>query len=686
MKKKKFAEYKKFLNGSINIKDDIIIKTSFPTIIFDKNFKVIFSNESALRLHDIPLNKMFMKNYFGIFCRSEDEYDEFVNFYSVILKNKEPVYVDNKQDNSYIMIFPLLSPETGEVEYFYNIFIVDEFHLTIKQKDSLRFSHDYTQFAHQLSTLLEAKDRYTANHSANVAKYSGLLGESLGLSAIELEKLKLAANLHDIGKVNIPNYILNKAGRLNVEEHANIKDHAYYSGKILEVFKELDDIREAGMYHHEMYNGRGYPFGLSGKNIPLNARIIAIADTFDAMTTDRPYRKALSFNEAITELKNNKNTQFDPFLVDKFVNLNIEKAMNSTYQSFSEYQDEFTVTSETLKKMRENIDTMFTKINQYDIIEYMVNYNFYGFIVSKVSKDEKVFSDNCCEILYESSLVDDLIYDGYLAGNWKMCLKEKKLEMCNHCPIERCLEINDTFFKKSKLTNSEGNLKYLSTLLHPIHNNDTNETFIFELLKDETLAIRYGDTSATEFFNFVDNLSRIFAEHNKEFSILYNEMRDLANWIALKVGVSEHKIELLNKALSICDLGIIALFDSNEFSFESLNKLRTNKMHIEVIYSMITKLGTFRDIKEIVLYHHTNYNDTSNRLSGEQIPIQSYVIAITDYLLTSVIMGRTTDETLKRLELASGTFASPLVCNSILQDGVKEELIEILNKVSSQCN
>ncbi len=681
MNTKTISSFRNILDNTIDVKNEIILKTSYPTIIMDKKFTVIFVNELALRLHRIPLKKTFMKNYFGIFCRTEDEYEEFTEFYRVISEKKKPVFVDNKQDNSYIMTFPILSPETGEVEYYYNIYIIEEFHMTLKQRDELKYNLDYILFAHQLSVLLETKDKYTASHSANVTRYSRLLGETLGISGLELEKLKLAANLHDIGKVNIPNYILNKTDKLNNEEHENIKDHAYYSGKILEVFKELDDISEAGLYHHEMYNGKGYPKGLSGKDIPLNARIIAIADSFDAMTTDRPYRKALSIEAAIKELKANKNIQFDPFLVDKFVNLNLEKAMNSELKIENEYMDEFTISREIREEMCNNIDDMFDKISLVDILENMVNYNYYGFIIAKDIKSNQNISGKCYEVLYKSSLVDDLIYDNYLKENWELCLKVKNVNECRDCPVDRCTGTNNTFFKTTKITNEDGESKYLSTVIHHVHKKDTNESYVFELFKDVTLSTIYGNTAATEFFNFIDNLSRIFAEHNNEFSIIYREMRGLANWIAAKVGVSEHKTELLNKALSICDLGIIALFDSNEFSFESLDKLRTNKKHIEVIYNMITKYGTFADIKQIVLYHHVDYNDTSYPLSGNEVPIQSYIIAISDLLLTSIVMGKSVDETLKNLEAISGTLASPLVCENILYGANRDELTKILNKV-----
>ncbi len=690
MGESKLKKYKDIIDNSFDIVDNLIHKTSYPTIIMDKDYKIIFVNEPVLRLYDTSFDGTFMKNYFGTYCRTAEEYTEFTEFYDKVVENKKPVYVDSIKNKSYIMIFPLVSPKTGEVEYIHNIFIVEEFHLTSRQKNDLKFNHDYVHFAHQLSLLLETKDKYTANHSSNVAKYSELLGMAIGIEGAELNELKLAANLHDIGKVNIPNRILIKREKLTDEEYNIIKQHPVYSGKILDVFKEFGDVRTSGLHHHERYDGTGYPNSISYADTPLFARIIAIADSFDAMTTDRSYRNALPLEKAISELVNNKYTQFDPFLVDKFINLDLDKIINSLSDFDGEYKDKYTIPKKKLPEISENIRQMFEVIEPYVILENLVNYNFYGFIISKdlrakygiASSDD--INCNRSEFLYKNKLIDDLAYDGYLADNWEMCLKPKKIDICNHCPVDGCLNINSTYYKKSKLINSNGDIKYLNTLLHPVYDKETGDTYIVELLKDATVNLKYTSKTAAEFFDFVDNISRIFTERDEDFSIIYNEMRGLCNWIAKKINVSEHKIELLNKALSICDLGIIALLDSNEYSFESLRKIRANKKHIEIIYSLITKLETFSDIKDIVLYHHVDYNDTSYDLSGEQVPIQSYIIAAADYLLTYTVMGNPIDETLHYLGLLSGVQLSPLICEGILHGSNRDELIEILGAVRSK--
>ncbi len=174
-----------------------------------------------------------------------------------------------------------------------------------------------------LADTIEKRDPYTAGHTKRVMDYSVATGVEMGLGKEELEKLKLAAILHDIGKIGIRDAILLKTERLTDEEYRIIQNHVIYGAEILQHVKQLKDIIPGVKYHHEKFDGSGYPEGLKQQEIPLIARIIAVADTFDAMTTDRPYRKGLSVETAIEELKNKAKTQFDPAVVEAFL-----KALN----------------------------------------------------------------------------------------------------------------------------------------------------------------------------------------------------------------------------------------------------------------------------------------------------------------------------------------------------------------------
>lgn len=169
-----------------------------------------------------------------------------------------------------------------------------------------------------LSEAIEAKDKYTRGHTDRVSHLSIMIGEKMRLSKERIEILRLASILHDIGKIGIPENILNKPTRLTSEEYIKIKEHPLIGAQILKPIAKLKDVREAVLYHHESYDGYGYPAGLKGEQIPLEARIIAVADTYDALITERPYKKALSPEKALKEIEKCSGTQFDPEVVKVF--------------------------------------------------------------------------------------------------------------------------------------------------------------------------------------------------------------------------------------------------------------------------------------------------------------------------------------------------------------------------------
>lgn len=166
---------------------------------------------------------------------------------------------------------------------------------------------------------IQARDHYTEEHSGRVTESVVKIAERMNLPMIEMEKLRIAALLHDIGKIAIPDNVLLKPDSLTAEEYEIIKSHPVIGDEILSHIPLLDDERKIIRHHHERWDGKGYPGGLSGNDIPFLARLMAVADSYDAMTSDRPYRKGLSLEEAIRELEGNKNTQFDEKVVDVFL-------------------------------------------------------------------------------------------------------------------------------------------------------------------------------------------------------------------------------------------------------------------------------------------------------------------------------------------------------------------------------
>ena len=170
-----------------------------------------------------------------------------------------------------------------------------------------------------LAFAIDAKDHYTQGHSQKVSAYAALIAEALNMGDAEIEEIRLGGVLHDIGKVAIPENILNKSGPLNPEEWETMKSHVRFGARILDPLTPLARVREMVLHHHEFFDGSGYPDALAGERIPLGARIIAVADAYDTITSDRTYKKGRSSPEALAELERCANAQFDAAIVQAFV-------------------------------------------------------------------------------------------------------------------------------------------------------------------------------------------------------------------------------------------------------------------------------------------------------------------------------------------------------------------------------
>ncbi|MBI4641120.1 MAG: response regulator [Candidatus Tectomicrobia bacterium] len=189
-----------------------------------------------------------------------------------------------------------------------------------QQRDTIAALYGYTVAA--LATALEAKDRYTEGHSKRVAHYGLRMAREIGLPSDQLHEIEIGGLLHDIGKIGIPDAILNKKGKLTEEEFAKIKKHPTIGSTIVSNIPRISDIVFACIrHHHERWDGKGYPDALAGKVIPLVGRILAIADAFDAMTSSRSYRPTMSVRQALDEVRGKAGTQFDPEIAQIWLEL-----------------------------------------------------------------------------------------------------------------------------------------------------------------------------------------------------------------------------------------------------------------------------------------------------------------------------------------------------------------------------
>lgn len=267
----------------------------------------VAQNGEPAIIHDVKSDPRFFKG--------ADEKTDFVtrNIICVPVKTKEKVIgvleAINKKEGKFLV---------GDLEIF--MALANQVAIAIENSNLYHELKDtFITTAEVLAETIDLRDPYTGGHTKRVKNYSLAIGRELGLHHEVLDRLQISAILHDIGKIGIRDDILMKEGRLNQDEFEKMQMHPRFGAELLNHVKQLKDIAPGVRGHHEKYDGSGYPDQLAGKDIPLFARIITVADTVDAMMTNRPYRNALTMQDVMKELYKYTGTQFDGEIVEAFI-------------------------------------------------------------------------------------------------------------------------------------------------------------------------------------------------------------------------------------------------------------------------------------------------------------------------------------------------------------------------------
>jgi len=276
----------------------------------DSTIIVIFEKEAALKMHD------FSK--FGIYeCLAKPPDVEKMLF--LVKKGIEL----NRLTVSHRRLMQGIEEQNVSLQK-QNILLAKRIEESTKNLSRLydNLRETYMRTIKALAHAIDTRDHYTGSHSANVARYATAIAKEMRLPTKEIEIIREACELHDLGKVGIQDYILSKPTKLTSEEWEQMKSHPLKGAQILEPLTFLGEVIDIVREHHERYDGKGYPFGHKGEQIPLGARIICLADSYDAMTSARSYRKKpLTKDEAVAEVVKNSGKQFDPKVVDAFLRI-----------------------------------------------------------------------------------------------------------------------------------------------------------------------------------------------------------------------------------------------------------------------------------------------------------------------------------------------------------------------------
>jgi len=257
-----------------------------------------------------------IKNLFIAIVQRKSEHDPDLNKMADLLLEEPVDFADLSFKIKFFFAFPDLAKDyAGRFDLFFST--IDEFYSKIKRSEN--FSIELLQ---KLDKIASIRDNETHGHTQRVGELSMLLAEKLGLNVEDIFKVRMTAPLHDIGKIGIPDSILFKNGPLNEEEWKTMKTHTRIGAEILD---GNDDVlvfaKNIALFHHERYDGGGYPSGIKGEEIPLEARIVTVADSFDAMVSKRHYKPERNIQESIGELMKNEGAQFDPKIVSLFIEI-----------------------------------------------------------------------------------------------------------------------------------------------------------------------------------------------------------------------------------------------------------------------------------------------------------------------------------------------------------------------------
>ncbi len=488
-----------------------IDNTPVAYIILDKDYRIHYINKSFAILRNLDMettlgDRCYNISNGGVRCPNCAVAEALATGKKAFVSRK-----DILPDGSVRFIddyaIPLQMDDGGEVEYVLEIMINRTQEMLARETRN----RDYDEILAILTTLLEAKDSYTAQHSDNVRRLSLNLARAMNLPPDKVFEITVAASLHDIGKVHTPDIIINKPGKLTAEEFSVMQKHPVESSRMLEGLSSFEVIKEIALHHHERVDGTGYPDGLSGEEIPLGAKIVAVADTYDAITTTRSYRAAMPHEYALEEIQRAAGTQLDKAVADVFAQMDFEALSDALYGTEEQTQQKPVerVLVQKTGPQDKAPQPLRKKINQDQLLQEIFRNTPYGYILMDKNRKVLFASDYFLDYmgLEEAQVLGNVCYEAGGIGS----------KPCENCSIERALHSGKTEYMRQEQFTGKGR-KIFDLYGVPLVEADGSIEYVIEIVMDRTEEALFERARAQDFERLIDMLGEVYEQESGQLA------------------------------------------------------------------------------------------------------------------------------------------------------------------------